>query len=213
MSSKPSNNQNTFWTSYADLFMSLFFVMLVLYVVTFVVLRKEQAKYKADAEKLRKIQEIEKSVNGIDSSGQYFVYRPEYKKHVLKVQVKFSRNSASINDLSYTQKLDLTQAGRLIQKQIGKFKEENIKYLLIIEGQASKDNGNGHEYYNYKLSYDRALSLLSYWKDNDIKPGEGDLKNCELIISGSGEYGEPRDSINTMNQRFLIHIIPKIGAL
>ncbi len=70
--SNESNKSNIFWTSYADLLTSLFFVMLALYVVTFVILRNEQAKYKADSDKLKKLQQIENSVNNIDASGQYF---------------------------------------------------------------------------------------------------------------------------------------------
>lgn len=40
------------------------------------------------------------------------------------------------------------------------------------------------------------------------------MPKCELVISGSGEKGVPRDiSSETNNQRFLIHIVPVIGNI
>ncbi len=205
------SQMSIFWTSYSDLLTSLFFLMLVLYVVTFAVLKAEQNKYKADAEKLRRIQEIEKSVNAIDSN--YFVYRPEFKKHILKVSVKFERNKSDMSILTDTTKKELVKAGSLIKEQVLKFKKDNIKYLVVIEGQSSK-NGDDLEYYNYKLSYDRALALLKFWQNNNIRLGEGELRNCEIVIAGSGQYGEPREKEDeSKNQRFLIHIIPKVGTL
>ena len=212
MSSEPQNNNNFFWTSYADLLTSLFFIMLVLYVITFVVLKKEQAKYKADAEKLRKIQEIERSVNAIDSN--YFTYKSEYKKHVLNINVQFKSGSSDMENIPTETQNKLVEAGRKIKEQVEKFQSYNIKYLVIIEGQASRNYFDGHENFNYGLSYTRALSLLRFWQSNGVKIGEGKLKNCELILAGSGEYGEPREaSDDTKNQRFLIHLIPKIGTI
>ena len=210
--SNETNKTNFFWTSYADLLTSLFFIMLALYVVTFVVLKKEQAKYKADAQKLRRIQEIERSVNAIDSN--YFAYNPSYKKHVLRVDVQFKLGSSDMLNISSETRQRIIEAGNKIKEQVEKFKDDNIKYLVIIEGQASHDNAPNHEASNYGLSYTRALSLLRFWKENDVQIGEGKLKNCELILAGSGEYGEPRDlKDDARNQRFLIHIIPKIGTL
>lgn len=64
---------------------------------------------------------------------------------------------------------------------------------------------------NYDLSFERAYSLMKYWKDDcGINFGN----NCEVQIAGSGDG---RYNIETMrdqnieanNQRFLIHIIPK----
>lgn len=211
MANEPQNSSNFFWTSYADLLTSLFFIMLVLYVVTFVVLKSEQAKYKADAEKLRRMQDIERSVNAIDSN--YFVYKSAYKKHILKVDVQFNRGSSDMNNIPTETQIRIVRAGQLIKEQIEKFKNDNIKYLVIIEGQASRNNFDGHEDFNYGLSYTRALSLFRFWEKNGLHIGEGQLKNCELIIAGSGEHGEPRDNTDTRNQRFLVHIIPKVGSI
>lgn len=218
MASKNSNHNTqgqTFWTSYADLMTSLFFVMLALYAVTFVVLKTEQARYKADADQLRKIREIEKAINSIADKGGYFVYNEEYKKHILTIEVKFDRGSSNISDIAEDKRLQLKAAGQVITQKIDSISrlEPDIKYLLIIEGQASRDQNNGHEYSNYVLSYNRALSLLNFWKEGGILVGQGSLKNCELLIAGSGEYGSPRDNENVKNQRFLIHILPKTGAI
>jgi hypothetical protein len=41
------------------------------------------------------------------------------------------------------------------------------------------------------------------------------MKNCELVVAGSGEAGIPRSlpDVWPNNQRFLITIVPKIGDL
>ena len=216
MASKNTNNAQgqTFWTSYADLMTSLFFVMLALYAVTFVVLKAEQARYKADAEQLRKIREIEKALNGIAEKGGYFAYSEEHKKHILTIEVKFKRGSSDIETIEADKRQQLVAAGRVITAKIDSISrvEPDIKYLLIIEGQASRDQSEGHEYSNYLLSYNRGLSLLNFWKNNNIRVDA--LKNCELLIAGSGEGGTPRDNVvESKNQRFLIHIMPKTGAI
>ena len=46
-----------------------------------------------------------------------------------------------------------------------KSKIPEAQYMLIIEGQSSKD------YYtrNYELSYERALALIKFWSSNGIE--------------------------------------------
>lgn len=83
-----------------------------------------------------------------------------------------------------------------------------MKYLIIIEGMASKDNYS----LNYQLSYERALSLFRFWENQGII---FDPKICEIQIAGSG-IGGIRDYYNDeeyKNQRFLIQIVPKIGEI
>ena len=84
-------------------------------------------------------------------------------------------------------------------------------YKRQIEGQASKD---GYAY-NYELSYQRALSLKKFWEDNGLNFND---KNCEVLICGSGDgrlsgTGLMRESKEVLNQRFLIHILPKPGKI
>ena len=97
-----------------------------------------------------------------------------------------------------------TGAGKEIQTFLENHKEN--KYILIIEGQASKDSFSQ----NYELSYKRALGLLRYWmEERELNFGD----NCEIQISGSGDgklnTHSMREMQDVLNQRFLIHILPK----
>ena len=60
-------NKSFFWTSYSDLMTSLFFVMLLLFVTTVIMM---YAHGKANEEELNKIHQLEHSVQAIDS--RYF---------------------------------------------------------------------------------------------------------------------------------------------
>ena len=204
--------ESYFWASYADLMTSLFFIMLVLFVITIALLQRqinEVEKQRAATEKqLDKINEVEKATQNIDP--KYFQYRPEYKKHILRIEVKFNTGSSTMLDMPLKTLEDLKDAGQSIEKLIATYSKDYIQYLLIIEGQASKDLYTR----NYELSYERALALKKFWGKNDIEFGD----NCEVLISGSGD-GElsgtdfMRESLEGNNQRFLIHIIPKYGTI
>jgi hypothetical protein len=208
--------ESYFWTSYSDLMTSLFFVMLVLFILTVALLHQ---RIVASENELEQIQRLNKSIEKIDEN--YFTYDEIYQRHTLKdIAVSFKDRSSNINDISIHDRTRLMDAGIAIQEFLQKVQEdENLKdaqYLLIVEGQSSKDSYSK----NYELSYARALSLVRYWEDNGVT-----LKNlpCEIIISGSG-YSSPfrvspefiRDETgktkgNPKNQRFVIHIIPKPG--
>lgn len=199
---------NSFWLSYADLMTSLFFVMLVLYALTFVKLKAERETYRLQAEEFEKIQALQNAIKDIDSTGKYFEYNDEYKKHILKLQVQFDKGSSNIQNLSAITRIELVEAGRKIQKLVERYKDEkNIRYLVLIEGQASKDRYSR----NFELSYERSLALLEFWERNNVKLRT--LDNCELVLAGSGTGGVPREAKQSKNQRFLIQIIPKIGTL
>ncbi|NDV65651.1 hypothetical protein [Bacteroides sp. 224] len=193
--------ESFFWTSYSDLMTSLFFIMFVLFVLTVVLLNKKMA---ATQDQIEKIREIETATKDIDST--YFEYNEEYKKHILKVDVNFPVGASDINSIDDKTRQKLVEAGRAIQKLIAeKTREYKIQYLLIIEGQASKDNYTR----NYELSYERALSLRNFWDKEGLSFGE----NCEVLTSGTGTGGVMRDKEEMKNQRFLIHIIPKPGII
>lgn len=195
--------ESFFWTSYSDLMTSLFFIMLVLFVLVIVLLHK---RMEATEQELTDIKLVQKSTE--DLSQQYFEYNPFYKKYVLKVHCFFKELHYDISELPDITKEQLAAAGQEIQKFLSK--HDDNKYLLIIEGQASRNSEHWTDR-NYDLSFERAYSLMKYWKDNcGINFGE----NCEVQITGSGDG---RYNIETMrdneievnNQRFLIHIIPK----
>ncbi len=207
------NKRSYFWASYADLMSSLFFIMLVLFVLTVVMLQKQMKEIddmrKATEAEINKIKEIQNAISNIDST--YFVYNAEHKKHILKIDVGFQTNSANIIDIDENTRLQLLNAGKAINRFIDEAcKKYKAQYLLIIEGQASKDNFIR----NNELSYERALALVNYWKYNGVFFNP---KQCEVIISGSGQDGtlriQPDVAGNVKNQRFLIHILPKPGVI
>lgn len=220
-------NKSFFWASYADLMTSLFFVMLMLFVVTIVEINKknkelqnvnrtitqESNKLKAQ---LNKAQEIENATMGLES--EYFEYKSEYKKHKLTIDVFFPEGQSDIEKyIPASTKQKLMAAGRMAKSFIESTtkKHPGIQYLLIIEGQASKDAYSR----NYELSYERAYALKKFWEKGDQN---GKIlftdKNCEVLICGSGDgrqsgTGLMRETNEKLNQRFLIHILPKPGVI
>ena len=209
------NKGSYFWTSYSDLMTNLFFVMLMLFILAIALLHREMVKIgkERDATKaeIEKINEIRNAIQNIDTT--YFQYVPEYKKHILKTKVKFQTGSADINDLDKSTKSELLAVRDTIKSFLDNLllKDSNASYLLIIEGQASKDD----YYYNNQLSYDRALSLFKFWFP-DQKSTTLRFFNlpCEVVIAGAGQMdGKPRDIVNSANQRFLIQIMPQSGII
>lgn len=207
--------ESFFWTSYSDLMTSLFFIMLTLFVLAIALLHREvvQIGKERDATEaeLVKINEIRTAVQSIDPT--YFSYDPTYKKHILKTEVKFKTGSSNMNDLDQATKDELLAVRDTIKSFLDDLieKDRNASYLLIIEGQASKDNYS----YNNQLSYDRALSLFKFWFPNQ-KETTLQFYNlpCEVVIAGAGFMeGKPRAEKNADNQRFLIQIIPKPGII
>ena len=209
--------ESFFWTSYSDLMTSMFFVMLVLFVLTVALLQKKMGEIivmNNELElKIAKVEEIEKSIEKIDSN--YFDYNRYYKRHTLKnVKVSFKAYSSDINDISQVDRKTLESAGRAIQEMLRDAQRAipDARYLVIIEGQTSKDTYK----YNYELSYARALSLVKFWSRLQ-DPIIFDNLPCEVIISGSGHSSQFREfpdiQGNKENQRFVIHIIPKPGML
>lgn len=197
---------NFFWISYADLMTSLFFIMLVLFVVTIGYLQFEK---KVTEEQLSKLEEIQTAVRQLPS--KYFVPQPQYKRFKLNREIHFESESYKIdtNDYDY-----LREVGNSIINLVDglnsneKFKDLDIKYLIVIEGMSSKDNYD----YNFELSYQRALALYKFWKSKDIIFNP---EFCEIQIAGSGTDGirEYSGRDERKNQQFLIQIVPKIGEI
>ena len=195
--------ESFFWTSYSDLMTSLFFVMLVLFILVIVLLHKRMEATEAQLQEIKKVEESTK-----DLSKDYFEYRPEYKKYVLNIQVRYPAGKSDLNTIIASDKEDqlnkLANGGKEIRDFLNNHKEN--QYVLIVEGQASKDNFT----YNYELSYQRALALMRFWVDDQ---GINFGNNCEILISGSGDgkldTHSMREPVETENQRFLIHILPK----
>lgn len=166
-------------------------------------LNQERARLIVMEEEYKKLQEIQKAIESLDP--RYFVYQPAYKRHVLRTQVQFPKGQSRIPN---TYETTLIEAGRALENLVQKLEpNDNVKYLLVIEGMASSDNYSR----NYELSYERALSLYRLWEERGL---EFDQSRVEVMISGSGEGGVGRNPLDeSKNQRFLIQIIPKIGEL
>lgn len=208
-----------FWVSYADLMTSLFFVMLVLVVVLVAHLGRETkrvedllGKYRANEQQVKKIKELERATQDLDSA--YFEYNKEYKKFILRIPITFQKGSADMADVPIAQQNELYQAGRVLEQFIqAKHDSLGVDFLMIIEGQASRDN----YIYNNELSYNRALALKNFWLAKGLDFGQSDskrgLRGCELVVSGSGIGGQPRSAIEHENQRFLVTLINKPGLI
>lgn len=229
------NGKSAFWPSYVDIMTTLFAIMLVLFAVSYSRFKIKQRELEEFKDKYEEIMSIYKAVDNIDP--EYFEFNKDYLKHIFKIQVNYQKNKFSLENLlqddSHSSEYNLEEANN-IRKQIKDAGEEikrtvlnlqkndslrtDIKYLVVIEGQASADGYHTDDYLNNDvLSYLRALKLHEFWRDQagiDFSK----MDKCELVIAGSGEGGVPRapkinDKDDTKNQRFLIHIVPVIGNI
>lgn len=213
------NKFDFFWTSYTDLMTSLFFIMLTLYVLTYV---KLNSTIKLQKEKLAIIEMVEENLKPLKSDNSLFVYEEKYKRFKLGFDVKFKRAKVNINEFdleNYEDTRDkINKAGFKLRTIIDNLNEKRkadhtlskVSYILVIAGSASQIGTD--KQYNYQISYNRALSLWNYWKmigiDFEDKKYEGLI---DLQIAGNGWGGVGREQIEENNQRFLIQIFPKIG--
>ena len=210
------SKKSYFWTCYSDLMTSLFFVMLVLFALTTIMLKKQNDKIEKDKEKIekdkevteRKLEEIKRLEESTrDLEGDYFEYDSIHNKFKLKIVCNFPRGESSLNTVNQSTRDKLEKAGKEIEMFFKNHRDND--YLLIIEGQASYDN-DIMSWSNYELSYRRATVLAVFWQSQcQIDLGE----NCELQIAGSGDGrfnpNSMREKEEVKNQRFMIYIIPK----
>jgi flagellar motor protein MotB len=201
---------------------SLFFVMLVLFVLTQIIgnntikkleesqIELEEAK-KITQRELERIKSLQEAVKSLPQN--YFRYDSTYKRFSLVKEIHFARDSANISKKE--DKTYLENAGEAIQELIYNLRKDtankNVRYVVIVEGMASKDklqgNLSNNEEINYPLSYRRAWAVQKLWKEKNILT-DGSV---DLQIAGSGIGGLGRDkNYEHNNQRILIHIIPKI---
>jgi outer membrane protein OmpA-like peptidoglycan-associated protein len=200
-----------FWPSFADLMTALFFIMLVLYVLTYLKLSNErriiEKEKKATEQQLIKIKEIQAAVKELPK--EYFQYDSIYKRFSLVQNVEFEKGKDIIKPKD---KVYLIEVGNSIRKLINdlktKYAQQDIKYVVIIEGMASNDNFSD----NFPLSYKRAWAVLKLWQEQNIVL---DPTVCEIQVAGSGTEGIGRfpNKEEFKNQRILIQIVPKIGEI
>ena len=208
---------------------SLFFVMLVLFIICLIKVgglyrEVEDANTQlghvvdsvnAENHQLEQILQLEEQFKVLSQSSS-LDYDKEKRMFFAKDFVGreiFNSESDQIID-SFLVKVD--KVGKDLENILAKLNtEKKFKYQLIIEGNAAidwKDKKNNHydpdNYKMYELSYKRALALYNRWRKDSI-----DLRkyNTEVIIAGSGFNGINRDTIiEDNNKRFIIQIIPKI---
>ena len=247
-------NNGAFWPSYVDIMTTLFAIMLVLFAVSygrFKIKEREQTEtmnmLQSLVDEYENIITVYSTVGAIDST-EYFDYDKAYLKHLFTIDVEYQPKEYRIDklkldvinpDSAEQKRKDIVAAGNLVKNTILKLENkksinDNIKFLVVIEGQSSKVRfDEGDWFNNYTLSYLRARFINEFWKENGINIEA--ISGCELIVSGSGEGGVPRiipdekvlhqryphptDYVKhwreeeEKNQRFLIHIVPVIGNI
>lgn len=216
--------ESFFWTSYSDLMTSMFFVMLVLFVLAIALLHHKvveiQSLYdevKVQNEQYEKLLQLEAQFEELGRSSD-FLYVEDKRMFVAKDFEGIELFDPELSTIRQEHIDVVDKVGKSLQEIVKRLydKNPNLRFQLVIEGNAAipwqlkRDKTfNPDNIQMYKLSYDRALALYMHWKRNGI-----DLRkyNTEVIISGSGFNGINRDSIvEENNKRFIIQIIPKPG--
>lgn len=217
---RANKNKESFWTSYSDLMTSLFFVMLVLFIICLTIVGQKNKALttalegaNATIEQQNQILQLEEQFQTLSQSTtlQYdSIKKIFYVKDFVGVEI-FMQDSDVIKN-QYIGRVD--SVGNDIEKILqGLNENKNFSYQLVIEGTAAipwrrKKDGtyNPDSKYAYELSYRRALSLYNRWKSKDWRK-----YNTEIIIAGSGFNGINRDDkVEENNKRFMVQIIPKI---
>jgi len=227
--------ESFFWTSFADLMTSLFFIVLVLYVLTYIMLKKKEKELVntvADLKhKLEVYELVEQNLKPLKQDTLLFRYEENYKRFILAFDVNFALGKSQIQrgdlnnyDVTATK---IESVGKQLQKTIDNLamnKAENpamnnVSYLVIISGYASHLL-SGSQISDYDLSYQRAYNIWGYWKSIGIDFEASKYKGLiDLQIAGNGWGGvgrferDPQNFMEneTKNQRFIIQIVPKIG--
>ena len=216
-----------FWPSFSDLMTSLFFIMLVLYVLTYVQLKQRN---KVLENQLRIIKTVEANLQPLKNDKDLFEYEESYNRFKLAFDVKFQADKYAILKDGHLvnaaeTRLKISEAGKKLKAVIDKLKLEKekdpalskVSYILVIAGYASKDFNPRTMMHNYELSYFRALSLWSYWKDVEgidfESPAYENLIDLQISGNGWGGVGRLPRNQESDNQRFLIQIFPKIGDI
>ena len=229
------NTKSTFRPSYVDIMTTLFAIMLVLFAVSYSRFKVKQKELERFKDKYEEIMSIYKAVENIEP--KYFELNKDYLKQIYKINEKYQKSNFSLEQLLQDDprsvEYDVTEANAIRQRikdageeikhtilnlQQNDSLRTDIKYLVVIEGQASADGYHIDDYFNNDvLSYQRALKLHEFWRD-EAGIDFTQMEKCELVIAGSGESGVPRaprkdNQDDSRNQRFLIHIVPVIGDI
>ncbi|MCF8322233.1 MAG: flagellar motor protein MotB [Flavobacterium sp.] len=232
MAKSNDKKRDFFWLSYSDLMTSLFFIMLVLFVLIYsmnskVIEDARQANEKlkalgitegerqrnlkaleAKAQELERIKAIDAAIKELEKGGLY-EYNSTCKRFELKSAILFEENSAIIPK-SVEKNLILagSQLNNLLKLYQG---NQQVKFIDVIEGRAARHE-NARQNLKYKdnvkdLGYSRSLALYNLWMANGITLNNN---NSEVFISSTGFDGLCRYSgaEEGKNKRFIIQVIP-----
>ena len=150
-----------FWISFADLMTSLFFLMLVLYVVTFVILKVEQGKIIAQNEQLKKILQIEEQFEPLQNDKD-FSYLDDCEKYVAKELIGIEIFEPDKTEILDVHRKTVVQVGHKINKFLKNLRKQNAQfsYLLVIEGNMANTWDKKFSLdsdYGYSKSFERAI--------------------------------------------------------
>lgn len=217
-------HKDSFWLSYSDLMTSLFFIMLVLFVVCICKMKMTNSQLNtalkeanASNEQLQQILQLETQFEELSKSSD-LKYVEEKKMFVAKdfIGVEIFNPNNDVIKPEYIETVD--RVGNSLQEIVKRLHEKNpnLNFQLVIEGNAAipwqqlrEDSYNADNLEMYKLSYRRALVLYQRWRAKGLNFRN---YNTEVIIAGSGFNGINRDmKVEENNKRFIIQIIPKIS--
>jgi hypothetical protein len=224
MSNIKGKQKDPFWTSYSDLMTSLFFVMLVLFIICLIKvggknreLNKALNEANATNEQLENILQLEEQFKVLSKSTtlEYDSIKKIFFAKDFQEKEIFYPNDARIKE-EYLEVVD--QVGNdLFQILKDLNSNKKFSYQMVIEGYAAikwdrlkSGNYDPDNHEMFYLSYNRALALYDRWREHD----KLDFRkyNTEIIIAGSGFNGINRDpNVEEYNKRFIIQIIPKIN--
>lgn len=223
--------KDSFWLSYSDLMTSLFFIMLVLFVVCIgkmkydnTTLEHERNRANAEKEQLERILQLDTMFIELSKSSalQYiekqkmFVAKDFIGIEIFNPFTGSNWEEATTIKQEYLQTVDSVGQSLLVVVKTLYEKNPDLKFQLVIEGYAAipwqllqNHSYNADNKRMYELSYHRALALYRRWLSKNINLR---TYNTEVIIAGSGFNGNNRDNeVEENNKRFVIQIIPKIS--
>lgn len=232
-----------FWVSYSDLMTTLFFVMLVLFVISVALLdsndcsslesenialiienislgdrieelEKEVEGVTIDLDKYKDIVKIEQQFKQLEETND-FVYLDKCKKYVAKSLMGKEIFEPNKAVILSKYESDAIKVGRDIEMFLKQLEKENkgFSYLLVIEGNMA-NTYDGRLAKNSRTGYE-----LSYKRALAVYylwlRNSIDFRklNVEVVIAGSGFNGLCRDDKEENNKRFSIQIIPKVSPI
>jgi outer membrane protein OmpA-like peptidoglycan-associated protein len=190
---------------------SLFFIMLVLFILTVGYLLHVQKGLKMTIEQQKQLLNLNKQFKPLEESG-YFHYLPRCKKYIVKDLMGHEIFKPEETTIKPRFRKSTLEAGKRIMQFLERLNRSNpsLSYLLVIEGNTANTYDRQYDKNNnwgYITSYKRALAVYNLWQAHDI-----DLRqyNAEIMLCGSGFNGLCRAKKEKNNKRFSIQIIPKV---